>query len=438
MSTLLADKQASPQNEYKIRLLRPHAKQELFRRSKAKRKVIRAGRRGGKTTGSAIIAVDYFLAGKRVLYAAPTIDQVEAFWFEVCNALEEPIQAKLFNKNETEHSIEFPGTKQRIRAKTAWNADTLRGDYADLLILEEWQLSNEDAWEVVGAPMLLDNDGDAIFIYTPPSLRSTGTSKARDPRHAAKLYLKAQEDKSGRWETFHFTSYDNPHLNRVALNEITKDMSRDAFRHEIMAEDDDMELGRLVYGMFNERVCKIPRFEIPANWSHFSGHDFGIANPAALFVAQNPTGEFFVYKEYLPGPGKTAYHHVEAWKEITKGKTLLKRVGGSHQEEEIRQLYAAQGWSISEPYIPKVNAQIEKVQSFMEHNRIYVFDDCINYLNELFNCLFDVDENNVVINKIKDEARYHSCACARYLFSSFQTERIDNTMYKPVSYLRVK
>ena len=438
MSTLLADKQASPQNEYKIRLLRPHAKQELFRRSKAKRKVIRAGRRGGKTTGSAIIAVDYFLAGKRVLYAAPTIDQVEAFWFEVCNALEEPIQAKLFNKNETEHSIEFPGTKQRIRAKTAWNADTLRGDYADLLILEEWQLSNEDAWEVVGAPMLLDNDGDAIFIYTPPSLRSTGTSKARDPRHAAKLYLKAQEDKSGRWETFHFTSYDNPHLNRVALNEITKDMSRDAFRHEIMAEDDDMELGRLVYGMFNERVCKIPRFEIPANWSHFSGHDFGIANPAALFVAQNPTGEFFVYKEYLPGPGKTAYHHVEAWKELTKGKTVLKRVGGSHQEEEIRQLYSAQGWSITEPYISKVNSQIEKVQSFMEHNRIYVFDDCTNYLNELFNCLFEVDENNVVINKIKDEARYHLCACSRYLFSSFQTERIDSTMYNPVSYLRVK
>ena len=438
MSTLLADKQASPQNEYKIRLLRPHAKQELFRRSKAKRKVIRAGRRGGKTTGSAIIAVDYFLAGKRVLYAAPTIDQVEAFWFEVCRALEEPIQAKLFNKNETEHSIEFPGTKQRIRAKTAWNADTLRGDYADLLILEEWQLSNEDAWEVVGAPMLLDNDGDAIFIYTPPSLRSTGTSKARDPRHAAKLYLKAQEDKSGRWETFHFTSYDNPHLSRVALNEITKDMSRDAYRHEIMAEDDDMELGRLVYGMFNEKVCKIPRFEIPANWSHFSGHDFGIANPAALFVAQNPTGEFFVYKEYLPGPGKTAYHHVEAWKEITKGKTLLKRVGGSHQEEEIRQLYAAQGWPISEPYISKINSQIEKVQSFMEHNRMYVFDDCINYLNELFNCLFDVDENNVVINKIKDEARYHLCACSRYLFSSFQTERIDSTMYNPVSYLRVK
>ena len=37
------------------------------------------------------------------------------------------------------HYIELPGTKQRIRAKTAFNADTLRGDYADELLLDEFQ-----------------------------------------------------------------------------------------------------------------------------------------------------------------------------------------------------------------------------------------------------------------------------------------------------------
>lgn len=231
--------------ELTIRLPRPHAQQRAFIDSTAKRRVIRAGRRGGKTVGVAILAVKSFLQGRRVLYATPTSDQIQRFWFEVTNALAKPIESGVFKKNETEHSIVLPGTEQRIRAKTAWNADTLRGDYADLLILDEWQMMNEDAWELVGAPMLLDNNGDAVFIYTPPSLRTSGVSKARDKRHAAKLFVQAQADKTGRWAVFHFSSHDNPHLNRLALEEITQDMSGIAYRQEILAEDVDELPGAL-------------------------------------------------------------------------------------------------------------------------------------------------------------------------------------------------
>ena len=80
--------------------------------------------------GVAILAVTEFLAGKRVLYAAPTQDQLERFWLMVTRALETPIQAGIYYKKETKHLIEKVGSEQRIRAKTAWNADTLRGDYA--------------------------------------------------------------------------------------------------------------------------------------------------------------------------------------------------------------------------------------------------------------------------------------------------------------------
>ena len=231
--------------EVRVKLRTPHGAQARFVYSKAKRKVIRAGRRSGKTTGVGIVAVEYFLAGKRVLYGAPTNDQVERFWSEVKRSMAEALDARLFYRNETRHIIELPGTEQRIRAKTAWNADSLRGDYADLLILDEWQLMNEEAWELVGAPMLLDNNGDAIFIYTPPSLRSRSASKARDPRHAAKLFAAAELETSGRWEVFHFTSADNPHISREALDEITSDMTALAYRQEIMAEDVDKVPGAL-------------------------------------------------------------------------------------------------------------------------------------------------------------------------------------------------
>jgi len=221
----------------KARLRKPHPKQTEFIRSTAKRKMIRAGRRSGKTTGLAIQAVEDFLAGCRVLYAVPVQEQVERFWFEVKRALAEPIDVGVFRKNETTHVIELEGTEQRIRAKTAFNADTLRGDYADRLILDEFQSMDEDTWKLVGAPMLLDNNGDAVFIYTPPSALSRSVSKARDPMHAAKLFKKAQADTTGRWATFHFTSHDNPYLDTTALKEITLDMDDRAYRQEIMAED---------------------------------------------------------------------------------------------------------------------------------------------------------------------------------------------------------
>ena len=145
-----------------VELRQPHSRQREFIESKAKRKIIRAGRRGGKTTGAAILAVRAFLDGRRILYGTPTQEQVERFWFECKRALQEPIEQNIYYKNETRHIIELPNTEQRIRAKTAWNADTLRGDYADLLILDEYQLMSEDTWGEVGAPMLLDTDGDLV------------------------------------------------------------------------------------------------------------------------------------------------------------------------------------------------------------------------------------------------------------------------------------
>ena len=231
--------------ELLIKLPEPHAKQVKFIDSKAKRKVIRAGRRGGKTVGMAVLAVERFLAGHRVLYGAPTSDQVGRFWTTVTRALEAPIEAGVYTMNKTERILELPGTEQRIRAKTCWNADSLRGDYADELILDEFQLMSEDTWDTVGSPMLLDNNGNATFIYTPPSLRSRSASKATDPLHAMKLYKRAEEDKSGRWEVFHFTSMDNPHISKDALEEISQDMTSLAYRMEILAEDLDAAPGAL-------------------------------------------------------------------------------------------------------------------------------------------------------------------------------------------------
>lgn len=236
-----------------VRLPVLHERQLEVRDHPAKRKIIRAGRRFGKTFLAADIAVESFLEGHRVLYAAPTSEQLARFWFLVKEFMAEPLDAGVYRKNEMEHLIELEGSEQRIRAKTAWNADTMRGDFADLIIMDEYQLMHENAWQLVGAPMLLDNDGDAIFIYTPPSLRTRSTSRARDKQHAAKLFKRAveemilaeEEGRVARWRTFTGSSHDNPKLPRQALEEISKDMTSLAYRQEILAEDVDEVPGAL-------------------------------------------------------------------------------------------------------------------------------------------------------------------------------------------------
>jgi hypothetical protein len=247
-----------------------HPKQQLIKNVRAKRKVIRAGRRGGKTVYAGDEATEAFLDGRRVLYGVPTSDQLQKFWFEVTTALREPIKAGVYHVDKTMHTIERPGTENRIRAKTCWNAETLRGDYADLLILDEVQLMAEDTWGTVGAPMLLDNNGDALFIYTPPSLHSRSTSKATDKGWITKFVKQHSKDTTGRWQIFSFTSHDNPYISADALNDITSDMSATAIRQEIYAEDIDEAPGALwhrqrtmigtqeVLGLEDNRVYTIP------------------------------------------------------------------------------------------------------------------------------------------------------------------------------------
>ena len=290
----------------------------------------------------------------------------------------------------------------------------------------------EDTWEDVGAPMLLDNNGDAVFIYTPPSLKSSGVSKARDPRHAAKMFKAALEDKSGRWAAFHFTSHDNPYLDEEALADITKDMSRDSYFKEIMAEDDEYQASLLVYGSFNDKICKKDRFPIPLSWLVYSGHDFGSANPAALFIAQDPgTGFFYCFHEYAPGIGKSTYQNVESFKEISKGYNIVNRVGGSHQEDEIRQGYTAHGWPIAEPYITSVKAQIDRAKGLIERNKIFIFSDMLGLLEQVYSCMWKLDDQGQPTNEVKDEKKYHLLACLRYVCSIFAPEMAKSR--KPVS-----
>jgi len=209
--------------EFEIRLPCLHSKQAVITNSTAKRVVINAGRRAGKTTLAASVSIEKLLEGRRILLASTTQDQADSFWDKCKLWLGELTDVGIIEKNEQKRTLTLKDG--RIKVKTAWDADSLRGDYADFLVLDECALLASDAWDKVGAPMLLDKDGDAWFISSP-----------RRRNWFYHLYQRAISDHSGRWAAYHFTSHDNPHLSKQALEEVASDLSSEGYRQEILAE----------------------------------------------------------------------------------------------------------------------------------------------------------------------------------------------------------
>jgi len=211
--------------ELTVTLPTPHDAQAAIMQHPAKRKVICAGRRFGKTHMAAAEGVARAMVGRRVLFASPTQDQVDTFWDLSKDWLRPLIERKLVYKNESKRIMALNWCGGRIKAKTAWNAETMKGDYGDFIVLDEYAQMAPEVWDYVVSPMMADTDGDTWFIST-PVLRN----------HFFQLYQKAVGDDTGRWAAFHAVTHDNPHLSPEAVAELTSDMGEDAYRQEILAE----------------------------------------------------------------------------------------------------------------------------------------------------------------------------------------------------------
>ena len=268
----------------------------------------------------------------------------------------------------------------------------------------------EDDWTMLEGRLRLPGVPHQIFAATNPG----------PPSH----YLYKMFFTQGKGDIYQASTYDNPALPEDYI-------SRMAELEGVYKDRYVLGLWRglegLVYASFNDAVCLIPRFEVDKSWPVYSGHDFGLVNPAAMFYAGSPgTGDFFAFAEYIPGIKLGYYDHAQAFKSITEGRNVLKRVGGNHNEEGERQAYTAQGWPITEPkHSLDKPLQIKMVQSMHRLNKIYVFNDLTNYVREKFSFVTKDD-------KIVDEARFHCMSCERYLMSDFTPETVTTDSHVSV------
>jgi len=269
--------------------------------------------------------------------------------------------------------------------------------------------TNEEDWKMIEGRLRLRDVPHQIFAATNPG----------PPSH----YLHRIFFRERRGEVFQAGSLDNPELPEDYKRRLGE-FEGTYYQRYVLGQWAGLE--GLVYSAFDERACIIPRFEIPKRWLVHCGHDFGLANPAALFYAQDPdTGNFYLFAEYLPGARRGIYDHVQEFKRITDGYNVIKRAGGSHQEDEVRQGYTAQGWVISEPkYSRDRKYQIRKVQGMHRLNKIFVFSDLTEYLREKLSFAYPKLGEDQLGDDPEYEKRFHLMAAERYILSEFAPETV--------------
>jgi len=191
-------------------------------------------------------------------------------------------------------------------------------------------------------------------------------------------------------------------------------------RQELAGELLDSTEG-LVYDSFRFDTQVIPRKEIPKHWTVYTGHDFGTNNTAAVWFAVDPdSGFMYLYRTYHQ-PGGTK-EHAANFKELSNGENVIRRTGGSHQEQPIRDGYVGYGWSINEPSIRGIEAQVDRTWNIFKSNKVYVFSDLSEFLEEMSTYSWETDEEDKLTQKIHNGTQYHLMDATRYALSELMPE----------------
>lgn len=262
----------------------PHPKQLLLHEDNHRYKVIRCGRRFGKS----VFAINHIIE-QAVLYrgdywfVAPTYRQAKEIAWRL---LEQYIPKEVVRKkNETELSIDLVNGS-RIALKGADNPDSLRGVGLNGVVMDEYAFTSPYAWTVI-SPIIQDRKGWAIFISTPNGYN-----------HFYEQTNIEQTDPD--YKSFHFTSYDNPYLDPEELDKERNRMSVERFEQEYMAEF--TRKSGAVWSKFRRNIHVVPRRAFDLSLTHVGSIDFGFAigHPTSFSVHEwNNQGEVYTGDGFL-------------------------------------------------------------------------------------------------------------------------------------------
>lgn len=328
-------------------------------------KVVNCGRRFGKTTLAVWAMVSKATQGddRFIAYIAPTYAQARDIAWQELKKVAAPAINKI-NESRLEITLNTNKGGTSVISLRGWESiETLRGQKYHLIVVDEiasmrnW-LSN---WQEVIRPTLTDFKGEALFISTPKGFN-----------HFYDIFN--LEHKDTDYKSFHFTSYDNPHIPFEELEKAKQELTEDRFAQEYLADFRKTE--GLVYKEFN-RQRHVYTDAVYNPIDRLAGIDWGWTNPAASHLIEKDTDRhYWISNEYYK-TGKTTEEIVEHVKSLRPTK-----VYPDPAEPDRNDIARKLGLNIRE-VSKDIEAGIVTIQELFKQNRIHIHTSCVHLINEL-------------------------------------------------------
>jgi hypothetical protein len=234
-------------------------------------------------------------------------------------------------------------------------------------------------------------------------------------------------------DVVNFSSIQNPAFPKDEYERLRTTMQRWKFNmfHRGLFE----RPAGMIYDKFDRSKHVWPRFLIPEHWPRYVGLDFGGVNTAAVFLAEErtpdgkpltqerwytakpgpdkPTGRYFVYREYWPREARSAEQHKIA---LMEGEPRLPTcAGGAKSEGQWRLEFSRVGLPMQHPITTDVEVGINRLYGMIARDQLIVFEDCVNFLDELGTYSRELDETGEPTDEIDEKETYHICDGARYI-----------------------
>lgn len=258
--------------------------------SKARFKVVVAGRRFGKTFLALALllaaALDRAVRDRTFWYIAPTYRQAKQIaWKQLKRMI--PMGA-VVAVNETDLSVEFKNGCV-IALRGADNFDSLRGVGLDGVVLDEFADMDPDAWFEVIRAALADKAGWALFIGTPKGFN-----------HFHELWTKAQD--APGWEAWQFTTADGGNVPLEELEAARAELDERTYRQEFHASFETLS-GRCYQNFERAQNVRADIVDIP-ELPLLIGMDFNV-NPMSACCSVSPGGQLHTFDEIEIPNGNT-------------------------------------------------------------------------------------------------------------------------------------
>ncbi len=210
-----------------------HPTQQIVHDCPARFRILRAGRRWGKTRLGILEAVESGMGGGRAWWVGPTYKVGEEGWQPLRQMARHWVGVKV---REVDKTIEFPnGGLVQIRSATD-PTESLIGAGLDFVVLDEAAKLPKAAWYEALRPALADRLGRALFISTP---------------EGHNWFWELHEESVHRgpdWARFHFPSSANPYLPASEIEDMARDMPAISYQQEILAEFVSLKGSRYDWG----------------------------------------------------------------------------------------------------------------------------------------------------------------------------------------------